>query len=45
MIDYVMNEPPPERLIWAIDTDTLVINGNTLLLEKFDCAPLMGRNQ
>ena len=45
MIDYVMNEPPPERLIWAVDTDTLVINGNTLLLEKFDCAPLMGRNQ
>ena len=45
MIDYVMNEPPPERLIWAVDTDTLVINGDTLLLEKFDCAPLMGRNQ
>ena len=45
MIDYVMNEPPPDRLIWTVDTDTFVINGNTLLLEKFDCAPLMGRNQ
>ena len=45
MIDYVMDEPPPKRLVWAIDTDTIVVNGYALLLEKMDCAPLMGHYQ
>ena len=45
MIDYVMNEPSPKCLVRAIDTDTIVINGYALLLEKLDCAPLMGHDQ
>ena len=40
-----MNEPPPERFVGSIDTDSLVINGKTLLQKQLDRALLMGRNQ
>ena len=31
VIDDMMNEPSPERLVGSIDTDSFVINGNALL--------------
>ena len=33
MMHDMMNESPSERFIGSIDTDTLVVDGNTLLLE------------
>ena len=45
MIGHMMNEPSPQRFVRSIDTDSLVINGNTLLLKQLNSALLMGRNQ
>ena len=45
MINHMMEEPPPERFIGPVDTDSLVVKGKALLQEQLYRAILMGRNQ